>query len=219
MTTTFRKTITAVALVAALSAGTVGCSAATPTPVESAPRATTEAPQSLPVPSISGLTVTEAVLLLDNAGLQVSYSDPSAEYDGDNWIVSNSSPVDGTQVQPNTTVILNVRELAQEPQTAPAPAPAPETDTGSRGEEAYLYTMKTEPYFATLPDADLLEVGYVVCTALGQSMPLDSLLALALQNGIPAHEAGVLVGASVGALCPEYTPLVEQYLSQGGANS
>lgn len=102
------------------------------------------------------------------------------------------------------------------PEAAPAPVePAPQS---SGSESTYLEVLSSDSFFAPLvslePDL-LLETGYLVCEALDAGASIQDTADAATSSDIPAYSAGVIIGAAITNLCPEYLPMAEEYLNGG----
>lgn len=107
-------------------------------------------------------------------------------------------------------------EAAPEPEQEEEPAPAPVPDA-TADESVYLDYLHKEQYFTTVDDASLVKVGYATCEAIASGVSLDELLYISMENNVPAYEAGYMIAAAVGTLCPEYTYVIEDYLAQNGS--
>jgi hypothetical protein len=65
------------------------------------------------VPDVVGKTAKEAWVLLDNAGLDATFSaDEGVVIDRDNWLVQSSEPGAGATVKTGDSVVLNVKKKA-----------------------------------------------------------------------------------------------------------
>lgn len=84
-----------------------------------------EPPSTVAVPDVTGLSRSEAERELGTRDLSISYDDPRYHNDIPSGAVISQNPNPGTQVAPNTTVVL-VLSLGPEP--APEPEPDPPAD-------------------------------------------------------------------------------------------
>lgn len=100
-----------------------------------------------------------------------------------------------------------VETVTVTPDAAPAPAaPAPTS------ESAYLAVLQSQPFFQGIPEDTLIEAGESACSALDSGASVGAVVEVALASGIPEYEAGVLIGAAVAGLCPEYVPQVQTFI-------
>lgn len=124
---------------------------------------------------------------------------------------------------PVTTPAPTVTVTAQPEATKPVPtvtaqpapsqaAPAPTQGTLESSEEEFIAAVYDEPYFREVPVAALLEAGHTICSAFDRGMGVGQVLDAAVQSGIREYEAGYLVAASVVKLCPDYIPLVQEFI-------
>lgn len=126
------------------------------------------------VPETTGLTAKEAQALLENAGLEISFSaDSGVVLDRDNWTVLSTTPAAGATAKEGDTVVVNVEKTAkpeaavpaaEEPAAPAAPeAPSLEHANALRAAQDYLNVMA----FSRLGLIDQLSSQY------GASYPVD----------------------------------------------
>jgi hypothetical protein len=85
-------------------------------------------------------------------------------------------------------------------------------------EEQFLNSVNGHgnPVIANIPDSDLLEMGYQVCSVLDEGYTVDDIIYEFVYNSNLSSDSeleavGLIIGASVGSLCPEYIYMVEDY--------
>ena len=64
--------------------------------------------------------------------------------------------------------------------------------------------------FPGITRTQALNLGNAICTSLGQGSSLLEIGAVGVNSGFTPEQSGQIVGASIGALCPEYKYLVDQ---------
>lgn len=99
--------------------------------------------------------------------------------------------------------------------TVTAEPEAPASPTRSYEEQAFIDAVEYQFGSITEQEAtDIVDLGWNICLALSESMTIDDLLfALTDGTGFTVDDAGFLIGASVGALCPEFLPVIDEYIS------
>lgn len=88
------------------------------------------------------------------------------------------------------------------PDSAPYEPPAP-----SNEDVFYAYVSSN---FPGITRTQALNLGNAICTSLGQGSSLLEIGAVGVNSGFTPEQSGQIVGASIGALCPEYKYLVDQ---------
>jgi hypothetical protein len=84
--------------------------------------------------------------------------------------------------------------------------PTPLAAAGARGADAsFLQAIAVHPSFDVVPDAQLIDVGHAICSALDSGqLDIDGVGAAAGGSGLTADQLVVLVASAVGAYCPEH---------------
>jgi len=80
------------------------------------------------------------------------------------------------------------------------------TTTTPPDEKQFLLTV-TKSATGVYPDADLLSFGYSMCdsmTQIGATGTLQGLIRAATKTGFGGHDAGLILAAAAGSLCPEH---------------
>ena len=103
---------------------------------------------------------------------------------------------------------------------APAPVDPPATDTYLSPEDTFLTDLHDmgNIYIDSTSDADLLEIGNTVCSALDEGNTIEDLITYLSTSGTfdntdQAEAGGMIIAAAVVDLCPEYTSQVQAYVS------
>jgi len=104
---------------------------------------------------------------------------------------------DSTATKNNTTYQNESPE-----QVAPYQAPEPTK------EDVFYGYINSE--FPGIDRGSALQLGNVICQALGQGTGLLEIGQIGVNAGFTPTQAGKIVGASIGSLCPEYKYLVDQ---------
>lgn len=82
-------------------------------------------------------------------------------------------------------------------------------------EQAYIATLDAYGVYYSTPQA-AVQAGYAVCNALDAGNNVNAIVTTGqLAGGYSRADAETIVGASIGALCPRYMPLVGGTASQG----
>jgi len=76
-------------------------------------------------------------------------------------------------------------------------------------DEDVFYAYISENFPGTSRSA-ALNLGNAICSALGEGTSLLEIGNIGVNSGFTPEQAGQIVGASIGALCPEYKYLVDQ---------
>jgi hypothetical protein len=99
-------------------------------------------------------------------------------------------------------------------------APPPATDTYLSPEDTFLTDLHDmgNSYIDTTSDADLLDIGNTVCSALDEGNTIEDLVTYLYTSGTfdtteQAEAGGMIIAAAVVDLCPEYTSQVQAYVS------
>lgn len=64
-------------------------------------------------------------------------------------------------------------------------------------------------FFDDVPDNEILDLGYAVCEAWDAGVTFKDIAVAAVDSGIPAGDAGYLVGAATKAFCPQHSPKIQ----------
>ena len=99
----------------------------------------------------------------------------------------------------NQATSSNDATVQEQPQYQ-APAPSKE--------DVFFAYVSSE--FPDVDRATAVELGYTICQALSNGRSLLEIGQTGVNSGFTPEQAGKLVGASIGALCPEYKYLVDQ---------
>jgi hypothetical protein len=96
----------------------------------------------------------------------------------------------------------------------------PADDTYLSSEDKYLADLHDmgNIYIDSTSDADLLEIGNTVCSALDEGNTIEDLITYlsasdTFDNTDQAEAGGMIIAAAVVDLCPEYTSQVQAYIS------
>jgi hypothetical protein len=106
--------------------------------------------------------------------------------------------------------------------TSPAPEVTnewtPEPEPVYTDEEQFLNSVNGygNSVIANISDAELLQMGYQVCSVLDEGYTVDDIIYEFVYNSNLSSDSeyeavGLLIGAAVGNLCPEYIYMVEDY--------
>lgn len=77
-------------------------------------------------------------------------------------------------------------------------------------ERALVEVINEEiPETVSVPDQDIIDLGESICDRLDAGENILSVAYSGVEAGFEPRQAGFIVGASVGALCPEHEDLVE----------
>lgn len=96
-----------------------------------------------------------------------------------------------------------VNAAAATASTAPAfSAGATITVEPSNADTAFLKTVQEHSFWAKAPDNGLIDVGHMVCQALDQGATMKDFVTA--NRKVPANEVEWVVGAAVGAYCPNH---------------
>lgn len=107
-----------------------------------------------------------------------------------------------------------------EPQPAPTveqttPAPVPEPEPTFDADAAYIEVI-SDVYPAFDADATIraqaISLGHEVCGAFDRGATFDQVAEVAIESFEP-KVAGTIIGAAVGAYCPEHTGLINEATS------
>lgn len=105
------------------------------------------------------------------------------------------------------------------------PAPQPVIDQGQSLQQGLPDAAPYDPpvlsdedvFYAYISDnfpgvtrTQALQLGNGICIALGEGSTLLEIGNIGVNSGFTPEQAGQIVGASIGALCPEYKYLVDQ---------
>jgi hypothetical protein len=85
-----------------------------------------------------------------------------------------------------------------------APASADKTD------DFFVKVLTDEGIGKGIPPAQLIHLGHTICSDLGNGISMKDEANGLFKSGIGAHDAGALIGASVGAYCPQHSSEVEK---------
>ena len=109
--------------------------------------------------------------------------------------------------------------------STPAPQPQPTIDQGQSLQQGLPDEVPYDPpalsnediFYAYISDnfpgtsrSAALNLGNAICSALGEGTSLLEIGNIGVNSGFTPEQAGQIVGASIGALCPEYKYLVDQ---------
>lgn len=75
-------------------------------------------------------------------------------------------------------------------------------------EWAYIAALDSEGIYYS-SEAAAIDAGESVCEGLDAGLSLRAIGAVAMNAGYSASDAGYILGAAVGAFCPEYSYLIE----------
>jgi hypothetical protein len=117
------------------------------------------------------------------------------------FFLSACSTSNDSATTPNNTV--DKGQYFQE--EAPSPRLAPQTQSN---EDIYYLYISSE--FPAINRSTALQLGNAICLAIGEGTGLYEIGQIGVNEGFTPEQAGKLVGASIGALCPEYKYLVDQ---------
>lgn len=92
----------------------------------------------------------------------------------------------------------------QQPVPAPAYEPPVETD-----EDRFMSVIG--PEFPGVPRSTAVNLGRAICTALDEGLSFLQVGQVGVDNGFTPEQAGTLVGASIGAFCPEYIDAAQRF--------
>lgn len=121
--------------------------------------------------------------------------------------------------------VVALLSLAACSTTTATPQPTPTIDQGQSLQQGLPDAVPYDPpapsnedvFYAYISDnfpgtsrTDALNLGNAICSALGQGSSLLEIGNIGVNSGFTPEQAGQIVGASIGALCPEYKYLVDQ---------
>lgn len=79
-------------------------------------------------------------------------------------------------------------------------------------ERAYVEVIQEEiSGTSAVDDEDIVDLGKSICTALDSGSSLLVVIGNGLDAGFTPEESGFITGASIGAFCPEYEDLVDNF--------
>lgn len=96
--------------------------------------------------------------------------------------------------------------IAESVESVPAPAPAPPPAMPS-DEELYVATLDIQGVYYSAPDA-AVAAGRAACDSLDAGMSFYAVGMSAVGAGYSPEDAGYIVGAAIGAFCPEHEDLI-----------
>lgn len=121
----------------------------------------------------------------------------------------------------DNTSDTSTNTIAQDTYVVPDPEPAPIPEPVYSSEDEYLYALHSmnDPYIESTTDADLVEIGNTICSALDEGNSIMDLVTYLATNGTfenteQAEAAGMIIAASATTLCSEYTSDVQDFITQ-----
>lgn len=106
-----------------------------------------------------------------------------------------------------------------EPTTSPSVVveqPTKEPSVTAEDEFLYAIAMSDEEFYMTYTDADLIELGWVICESLDAGITFDEIVLAGVDNGVDAYGIGTVIGASVSNLCTRHYDSAVAWLDQYG---
>lgn len=115
---------------------------------------------------------------------------------------TTSSPVQATETTPTET-------------SSPAAPTTVDTDPDITPAQqiAIEALVETVPVFAGVPQAMIVEGFEATCGFLDSGYSIEYVVGTMVSVGYEAGEAGGLISASILSTCPEYTPLLDEFIA------
>lgn len=101
----------------------------------------------------------------------------------------------GTSDTPSDTVTTSVEPFQSE------------SDSGfTATEDEFLYDVSNHmtPALHSEPQADVVDLGYSICTAFDNGATLEQVLTVGVENGLTARDTSVIAAAATVNFCPEF---------------
>ena len=99
---------------------------------------------------------------------------------------------------------------------AAASTPSPGVVTGatitvdpSQADARFLKTIREHPFWGQVPDGDLVQVGHLICQHIDNGATMEQFISTLSE--LPAKEVEWLVGAAVGAYCPNHSDRISGF--------
>ena len=107
---------------------------------------------------------------------------------------------------PESTPTVTVTSAPQE--TVPGGPPPPPMSSDSE-EEIFIDVVRGEIDYLGGSDQDLINLGYEICESFDYGESFSDVTIVIMDNaGVAPYDAGFIIGASVGAFCPEHEDAV-----------
>jgi hypothetical protein len=101
-------------------------------------------------------------------------------------------------------------EKSPDSTTAPTPNPIvteqPTKVPSVTAEDEYLYAIKMSDneFYMTYDDADLIELGWVICESLDAGITFDDIVLAGVDSGLDPSGIGTAIGAAVSNFCTRH---------------
>jgi len=104
-------------------------------------------------------------------------------------------------------------------QPAPTTTQAPEPTATQSQADAIRRLKLLAPSFAIETDEAIVELFDGMCSAFDRGEDIDFVATAGLEAGYSPEDIGSAIGAAVSSTCPEYIPLLEQFIEDNAPPS